>query len=731
MAGRRKVSFRARVAFGVVSLLIYGCEGVQLYEPHRVERQDQAGVVNLAVTLVAPWEDYVAALKPKFELTAEKALDKVIPRTTTLDERFFDALAAKARVGLPQTSVAKSERESSMDGAASTSSERTETRQPGQLPPESAIPAVPERDPSKLVGLADKDRALHEEPMLEYTAAAALFQEVQLLNRYVEDAAQRYSYRPYIVRMQIAVFPYARNQPYDLYSTFAFYPSCKSSEKGYAAVVVPLLVTDNLEGTLKSRTTDTIRQLSLALSFLVQGVVGEAGLKSLREELRSIVGTDINSLMTVSRRTDNTIYVRLGAARQPTAGYAMIPRTHAITFLLMVDEKIAECEQQRGQIKVIAKTVLRDAMNGKELPVRDRELEYADIAKVLRTYHPEWRVDARECRAALKEEKVRDAETMPAAKLEKAFHDRLLSKVFKNDYDSFYKILHDCEFKTLLARELWLQIVEITERREFTGAGFDLPRPSPFEPPKDQAQSILLLDDGKTSMTARLQGGSGIVPGRTSARLTLKLKTDKELPFMATSISMGSEAGGRNPIFVFPSVAALKVADLKLGGYRLEGSMLEVFCVPGRWDSQAARSKCNDKREYKNLYYLKQPTEPLPEPPAFSLRVGTESMVADKAGNGRLKLFVKFEKEDDQAIIDTVEITVGNADVEKVEAEPLGKASLSQGKITVSGDAAVILTLRNLVEGKKLDIKAIGKKGKKTVGSSPSVPAVTVHKGSG
>lgn len=727
MAGRWKVSFRARVAFGALSVLIYGCEGAQLYEPHRVERQDLAGTVNLAVTLVAPWEDYVAALKPKFELTAEKALEKVIPRTTVLDERFLDALAAKARVGLPQSSVAKSERAASTDGVGTTSSERTETRQPGQLPPESAIPSAPERDPSKLTGLTDKDRALHEEPMLEYTAAAALFQEVQLLNRYVEDAARRYGYQPYIVRMQIAVFPYARNQPYDVYSTFAFFPIHRKKEAGkeqftdtetFPAVVVPLLVTDNLEGTLKSRTTDTVRQLSLALSFLVQGVVGEAGLKSLREELRSIVGTDLNSLLTVTQRTDSTIHVRLGAARQPTAGYAMIPRTHAITFLLMVRKEFFDEPQKNFPVvRVTAKTILRDAVSGKELPNRGRAIEYAEIREVLRAYDPTWRADVINCKLGDKE-----------VKSERDFHDELVRAVFSNDQDRFYRWLYNCGFKAaFLARDIWLEFIEIVGRRGLTKANFDLPRPESFAYPPNQ--DVALYDDGKTSLIAKLQGGVGIVSERTNARLTLRFKTGEKLPLMATSVK--SETGGRNPTFVFPSVGALKVADLKLDGYRLEGSSLEIFRVPGRWDSEAAPSERDGKQPYQNLYYLKQPAEPPPEPPGFSLRVATDSIVADKASNGRLKLFVKFEKKDGQAIVDTAEITIGNADVEKVESDPSGQARLSRGKIAVSGDAAVTLTLSNLVEGKKVTIQAAGKKGTETVGGSPSIPAVTVHKGSG
>jgi hypothetical protein len=88
--------------------------------------------------------------------------------------------------------------------------------------------------------------------------------------------------------------------------------------------VIPLVVTDNLEGALTSNTSEVVRQLALALSALIQNVQAKAEVQKLRDELRSITGADINSLLTVARLSDNIIRVRLGAVRSPIANNAYV-----------------------------------------------------------------------------------------------------------------------------------------------------------------------------------------------------------------------------------------------------------------------------------------------------------------------------------------------------------------------------------------------------------------------
>ena len=98
--------------------------------------------------------------------------------------------------------------------------------------------------------------------------------------------------------------------------------------------MVPLLVTDNLEGELESRSLETVRQLAFSISLLQSFGAAGAELRRFNDDLSQTFGRDLNSLMTVSRITDNTIGVRLGAQIQPDTGttrepgHEMIPRTH-------------------------------------------------------------------------------------------------------------------------------------------------------------------------------------------------------------------------------------------------------------------------------------------------------------------------------------------------------------------------------------------------------------------
>ena len=74
-----------------------------------------------------------------------------------------------------------------------------------------------------------------KEPSLQYNTALALHQEVQLLNSYIRNAAKRSGYIPYIVRLQITVLPFARNQPYDVYADIGFIPPEPAEEDARAA----------------------------------------------------------------------------------------------------------------------------------------------------------------------------------------------------------------------------------------------------------------------------------------------------------------------------------------------------------------------------------------------------------------------------------------------------------------------------------------------------------------
>jgi hypothetical protein len=88
------------LSFKGASLLIAG--PIQPWpSPTPSVRQDQVASVHVAVTSVRPWEEYVDALQPKFDLTPAGALAKVAEATRLQDSRTFDSLgfSLKAEIG--------------------------------------------------------------------------------------------------------------------------------------------------------------------------------------------------------------------------------------------------------------------------------------------------------------------------------------------------------------------------------------------------------------------------------------------------------------------------------------------------------------------------------------------------------------------------------------------------------------------------------------------------------
>lgn len=162
------------------------------------------------------------------------------------------------------------------------------------------------------------------------------------MNREVELAAKRKGYVPYMVRMQLATMPYRRHLPYDIHAQVEFFPASdtfsirKADKDTRLPYVVPILVTDDLEQSIKSRAAEVARQIGLAVNLMVHGVGGNVGANAESRNRESVLAADFNSLLTVARLNDNGIYIRLGAANEATAGYSLVGRTYDITLLLLV-----------------------------------------------------------------------------------------------------------------------------------------------------------------------------------------------------------------------------------------------------------------------------------------------------------------------------------------------------------------------------------------------------------
>lgn len=382
-------------AGSVITVVLGSCANSsdqRLYEkPTTFDSYAQAGSVHLAVLSVAPWQRYATDMSPNFQIDGKTAFDQVMPITQKIEDRILDAWAAQLAVSAGGTAISKTKTITTDEsGEKKASSTETQTTSSGSLPGIGGASTTGGADdksgdktadkPSSPIGgnfnsnsapgllnkAADKNTApqwgetLPVEPMLRYQAATALYQEVQMLNRYVRDAASREGMNAYLVRMQVSTMPSARNEPYDAYVTLSFFtgensldvdgkvatprvelPSSDKREDNQC-VVVPLLVTDNLEAALRLRSVETLRKVLLAAEAMIKGIAVGGQVERKFDALSTGLGEDLNSLLTVARVSDNTLRVRLGAMQQGTVRYAMVPRTHNITAVVLAPKRFNE-----------------------------------------------------------------------------------------------------------------------------------------------------------------------------------------------------------------------------------------------------------------------------------------------------------------------------------------------------------------------------------------------------
>ena len=208
-----------RCLFLLVAICLPGCETLKPMEPpHRVVHQEEAGSTHVAVLSVARWDDYVKELQPNFALTAEDALARAGATTQDLEDKFVSSVSTALKLAPPTSSVTTShasgspEMRNEASGPGDVSKVATPTAAgaavaPSSLPPATSVLATPPM----------------QEPMLQYSLATALFQEITLINRYVKDATALQNFDPYVVRMQVTLLPLARREPYDAYSTISFF----------------------------------------------------------------------------------------------------------------------------------------------------------------------------------------------------------------------------------------------------------------------------------------------------------------------------------------------------------------------------------------------------------------------------------------------------------------------------------------------------------------------------
>jgi hypothetical protein len=687
----------------VVTISLAAC-GTTLYEQNRAARQDQAASVHVAVLSVGPWEDYRDSLQPFFKMTPDDALAQAVPTTLALEEKFLNAFSARLKAAAPGTSFTETSILRSENGQVTTNKEDvTKTTTSGDaskvtfgdspvgsrtasgLPPTASVLGTP----------------LSVDPMLKYLYATALYQEVQLLNWYVKNSAIDERYAAYIVRLQVSLMPLMRDEPYDAYSTISFFsgpfePStgggatykmqgreyeslgektisaalsgdeCKADASRNRIQIIPLLVTDDIEAAVHSRSLDELRQLALALSALIQGVGVGADIGSVDEKLRTVLGRDFNSKFNVARVSDNTLRCRFGALNQAQSRYGLIPQTHNVTLLVLVPSEKAKVHDVACRtVRLVAKTTLTDVEKGTDLPGRRLDEVGTAVKRVLEDH----------------------GISQP---LEMDDIGRILYSVADNDYGWFCNLLKEIvnrksgsgseksnrnpqshSVTISYPESIWVDVVSIRNGSQYSSASFSVPQKQEpgFVDSPGKPQTPVLIDDGKSATIVKVRGGVGIEGDKLAATLTVL----DSVTLTHTSVKV--TGAGKEIEMTFPSLTSCK---LNRDG-KLEPKDIKLTLYSVQTGSVLLASNCR---------YLIAAESAKPQ---FSITTRCNIIEADKDSKGKITL-VFSGKADKPGIFFAVK--GADAEVEKVTGGPT--APQKDDGWTVSGYGTVRLNLSNL-----------------------------------
>ena len=406
-------------------------------------------------------------------------------------QQVIQALSAALAIRLPTTAISDETKTTSKDGKTEVTVNNTTTYASGTVPTiedlKKGQAGANAQAMAKIEALRtdDEKRKLDQNnPLLQYNLAAALVQEVAMLNTALDyiDGAGNNSYGTYILRLRVAMQPQAPNQPYNALIALGFfcvpegvpdspYPDygARPYKGGGFAKVYPLLVTDDLESTSTARSAQLITQLSIAITGML-GPTGIGGLfNSDRSKIRTLLGKDLNSTFSISRTADNAVSVRLGAPRQPTAGYAMISRNHAVSVVLQAPK--TDCPF----VNITFAGSLRNANTGE--PVPDPEQPIIDAARAaLHRLLESYTDDKAKLAAAIK--------ALPSADLK-----ALTDPIQKSEYDLFYdrldgllvgklgSAISSARAKEVMTswRSLWGKLAEVRSASPYQNVSVRLP----------------------------------------------------------------------------------------------------------------------------------------------------------------------------------------------------------------------------------------------------------------
>lgn len=586
-----KTKNRAIVATALLAIAVGCSHQSTLPNSKRATSLAEAGTVLVSPTMVAPWDEVSASLKPNFALTGDQASSQVLPNTEAITEQVLNAFGASLAVGLPTTSTASK----TTLGGSSPGTTTTITKNPGTAPTISnTIPSAAslpsESSPTGTLGL---------DPVLKFKAANYLFQEVQLLNQEIDNAANRSCYVSYIVKLKLAVMNFRPRLPYSVHAHIGFlyngvlpsntrdsrgpinrdYPMPEPSPElalecrlgGTNPAVVPLLVADDVQTALLSRAAEAATQLSFGLSALIQGAGIGANVGSLQQSLTAISNHELTSTLTIGRESENSLYALITPNNQASNAADLVSQTYDVAVLLLIPRFYFSGvnDPQSPIISVSTYSEYRDAMTGKVLQDGSSEALLAQVERVIPPHLTDEGLKAWKNNTLFtREDKLYEARLLADSvktSSEQVFYNRVMCVPDRRplDHSKLCPANQSPYISDWLLSSLWTDAATLLDYDDEKLAVFQAQLPTPI---KVSSQQILLNDDGNNPVQVVLGGVSGRSASKLDASLLVtpfNVKTWKsESSVQIPAQTLALDATAHTLTMTFPSLKKLNITCL-------------------------------------------------------------------------------------------------------------------------------------------------------------------------
>ena len=652
--------------FWVSSILLLAACGTTNVDREFVNKnppktQYEAGRIQIATQPPLVWYDVVERLDPNFPVTsAQTFIEMALPitsRNLALSDRSFSAGLGLDFGGsdINSTRTLNDATNTPADGPPVTTSsesfEQIETRNSGTPPELTVADAARLAFPEQTSPFGTDE--LGTDPRLLYREAAGIYQDVQLLNAYLEADVTRDTHVPFLFRTQLSVQPFARGMPYDVYSELrldAEFPSFKDKkgniityeeggiirdeegkiityeeggiirdEEGKIIIdgnvftkfteenvrVIPLIILDNTARSAERRLVSAARQLNFSVAAVIQGIGGRGAVRDLNRQLRDLAALDLNSVLLPGQSSDKNLSIRVGAIKSPNGDFAMTARNYDVSFLVLVPE--GELLKDKAEVDLYNFSTMRNTKTGRRIPLITDKVEEREIDAIL-----DLAEDAgleKKCRRLMeynltdnKFEHRYSAEEL--AELREKYHvddcvlrntKRLHSTSIENGaIAAFLFIRYDLKSN----EELFQRVRDYTQLRRQYRTSIELPEVFREVPDLDKNSVAVVTDRAGSSTLITQDGYQGVSVRHHKVRVQLEYNDTRGHPRVLPAHRVSISNDGRLEA-EFPTLSGLGLIDqVILGGAKLKVSYSDF---PGKVKKEGESEKYSLVRNNSSL----------------------------------------------------------------------------------------------------------------------------------